>query len=320
MRPGEELTIYDLAGLLSPPAPLAEPDDFDAFWGRTRTELLAPGLDVAVEEEVETAAHTVQRISFASSAGERATAWLALPAAPVHGGLVFGHGYGGRDAPEMDRVPAGVAAVFPVANGFSRYVKSAFPAIGSDHVLHGIADRETYAHRFAVADIWRAASLLLDAAPGARHRLDYLGVSFGGGIGALALAFDDRFRRAVLDVPSFGHFPMRLSRLCTGSGEAVRRHLVDHPEDRATLDWFDAAIAARRIRIPVLVAAALQDPSVDPRGQFAVYHALGGEKRLTVREVGHLDGPLADEAERRVRRHGVEFLAAGDLAEIPGRR
>ena len=45
----------------------------------------------------------------------------------------------------------------------------------------------------------------------AARRLDYMGISFGGGIGALALPWDERFHRAHLNVPSFGHHPLRLT-------------------------------------------------------------------------------------------------------------
>ncbi|QNA93107.1 hypothetical protein G4G29_13565 [Microbacterium sp. Se63.02b] len=133
-------------------------------------------------------------------------------------------------------------------------------------MLAGIAHRDTYSHRFSAADVWRAATVLLDMAPAVTGALDFSGGSFGGGIGAMALPWDDRFRRAALDVPSFGNHDVRLSRRCTGSGEAVREHLRDHPEARPVLDYFDAATAARRLRIPVHVSAALLDPAVDPRG------------------------------------------------------
>ncbi|GFJ88937.1 acetylxylan esterase [Phytohabitans rumicis] len=128
------------------------------------------------------------------------------------------------------------------------------------------------------------------ALPGA-ERLDYNGGSFGGGIGALALPWDDRFTRAHLYVPSFGHHPLRLAAPSTGSGEAVRRLLAREPHLRPVLDYFDAAIAARRIHIPVYVSAARRDPAVLPDGQFAVYEALAGPKHLYVLSTGHPANP-----------------------------
>ena len=225
---------------------------------------------------------------------------------------MIGHGYGGRTAPDHDRVPADTAAIFPAAPGTEPNAGSRFPPLPSEHVLAGLAHRNTYSHRFAAADLWRAATVLLDVAPAAAEALDFSGGSFGGGIGAMALPWDSRFRRASLDVPSFGHHSIRLGRRCTGSGEAVREHLRRHSEARSVLDYFDAATAARHISIPVHVAAALLDPAVDPRGQFAVYHALAGPKRLTVRANGHLDGPIAELSEQMALRDATDFFALPD--------
>ena len=314
-NPPEELTEYSLSTLLTPLAPPPEPEDFDGFWQATFQEFGAgPVAWEVAQEHAATATHRVTEIRFRSSAGEDATAFAMLPHAvtDIRCGLVVGHGYGGRTGPDVERVPAHTAAIFPVAPGTHVGTASRFPASPDEHVLAGIAHRDTYSHRFSAADIWRAATILLDMAPSAAGSLDFSGGSFGGGIGALALPWDDRFRRAALDVPSFGNHDVRLSRRCTGSGEAVRQHLRDHPEVRPVLDYFDAAIAARRLHLPVHVSAAMLDPAVDPRGQFAVYHALSGPKRLGVRAAGHLDGPVGALSDRLALQDGMDFLALPD--------
>ena len=78
------------------------------------------------------------------------------------------------------------------------------------------------------------------------------------------------------------------------------------------LDYFDAATAARRLHLPVQVSAAVLDPAVDPRGQFAVYHALSGSRRLAVRANGHLAGPAGERADRLALQDGMDFLALPD--------
>ncbi|MEU4017315.1 acetylxylan esterase [Microbacterium sp. NPDC028030] len=311
----EEMTEYLLSTLLMPLAPPPEPDDFDDFWRETFLEFgVGPVSWEFTQDLAPTPTHRVAEIRFHSSAEERAAAYAMVPhrIAETRRGLVVGHGYGGRTAPDLDRVPADTAAIFPVAPGTHAVADSRFPAPPDDHVLAGIAHRDTYSHRFSAADIWRAATVLLDMVPAVAGALDFSGGSFGGGIGAMALPWDDRFRRAALDVPSFGNHDVRLSRRCTGSGEAVRRHLRDHPEVRPVLDYFDAATAARRLRIPVHVSAALLDPAVDPRGQFAVYHALSGPRRLGVRAGGHLAGPIGELSDRLALQDSVDFLALPD--------
>ncbi|WP_181157552.1 acetylxylan esterase [Microbacterium sp. MYb62] len=312
--PPEEMTEYSLGTLLTPLAPPDEPDDFDDFWRTTFQEFGTGAVDWRLAEDLApTDTHRVSEIRFRSSADEPAAAYVLLPrAAATRRGLVVGHGYGGRTGPDLDRVPADTAAIFPVAPGTHVDTKSRFPALPDEHVLAGIAHRDTYSHRFSAADIWRAATVLLEMAPAATGALDFSGGSFGGGIGALALPWDARFRRAALDVPSFGNHGVRLSRRCTGSGEAVRRYLRHHPDTRPVLDYFDAAIAARRLRLPVHVSAAVLDPAVDPRGQFAVYHALAGPRRLSVRANGHLPGPIGELSDRLALQEGIDFLALPD--------
>lgn len=60
------------------------------------------------------------------------------------------------------------------------------------------------------------------------------------------------------------------------------------------------------------VSAAVLDPAVDPRGQFAVYHALTGPKRLSVRANGHLDGPIGAQSDALALQAGIDFLALPD--------
>lgn len=301
------------------PPPLAEPADFDDFWLTTRRELTAAPLHWRVRRAYDDPrlGCRVEELSFRSSTGEHVSAWITHPAGSVvEWGMVVSHGYGGRaEGPEDLPFAPNTAKIFPCAPGLPPNRSTRIPALAAEHVLHGIRARETYVHRFCVADIWLAASVLLERFPMISHPLDYVGASFGGGIGALALPWDERFGRAHLHVPSFGHHPLRLGEPCTGSGEAVRRFLAEEPRVRPVLDYFDGAIAARRIQIPVHVSAARLDPAVPPGGQFAIYHALRGPKRLFVLTAGHLayDGQ-AEEIARRDREL-AEFFGPPGSAE-----
>jgi cephalosporin-C deacetylase len=223
---------------------------------------------------------------------------------PADGGVdqavVVGHGYGGRTEPDLTTVPEHAAAIFPVARGLeSRGVLAGIPSKSAEHVLHGIDSVDTYVHGGCAADVWCAASALLALLPVAPEKLSYLGGSFGGGIGALALPWDHRFTAAALRMPSFGHHPLRLTLPCTGSGEAVRQYARKHPEVRDVLRYYDAAVAARHLRIPTLLGPSLWDPAVPPPGQFAVCNAVAGDKELFAFTAGHTDYPGdAEEADR----------------------
>jgi cephalosporin-C deacetylase len=271
-----------------------EPADFASFWRATFTEALAAPLDWSIKPSAHpgNAGHAVFDIEYAGLLGNRIGGWLTKPRnAPVTRGLLIGHGYGGRDAPDLAPPVADAATIQPVCTGLpTRSLHAGIPSQGGEHVLHGIDHRETYVHRHSVMDLWRAASVLHEAVPESRPRLDYLGGSFGGGIGALALPWDDRIRSAYLCVPSFGNHPLRLQLPCSGSGEAVRLLVQKRPELRSVLAYFDAALAARHTHKPVFVAAAAFDPAVPPAGQYSVFNSLAGPKELYPLTAGHYDG------------------------------
>ncbi|WP_406454371.1 acetylxylan esterase [Streptomyces sp. NBC_00876] len=292
-------TLDELKAVPAPPAP----DDFADFW-RARHDAARK---VATEPEIgpledERDGVRIHGVTYNSVGGVRIGGWLALPVEePVRHGFVIGHGYGGRQSPGPD-VPLPLpssAAILPCVRGTGpRGLVAGIPDVSSAHVLHGIESRDTYVIGDCVADLWCAASALQELVPelAGTGRLGLLGESFGGGLGALALPWDDRIGAAQLTVPTFGNHPLRLTLRCAGSGESVRGYHREHPEVVEVLRYFDAATAAGLVELPTMVAAALFDPSVPPPGQFAVYNALAGERELLVLAAGHFEhAGLAEE-------------------------
>ncbi|MGX7675780.1 acetylxylan esterase [Plantactinospora sp. DSM 117369] len=273
------------------------PDDFAEFWtGLYERARIVDPAPVARPSGPDGALHDVE---FTSLDGIRVGGWLSLPAdGRVERGLVVGHGYGGRAAPDAAIPVERAAVLYLCSRGMpARGRVPGIPDTAREHVLHGIAARDTYVHGGCAADVWCAVSALCRLVPQAAARVDYLGGSFGGGIGALAVPWDERIRSACLVVPSFGNHPLRLTLPCTGSGEAVRRYARDHPEVRGVLSYFDAATAATFLRVPTHVGLALADPAVPPPGQFAVYNALAGPRERFLLTAGHTEyAGKADEA------------------------
>ncbi|GAA3143377.1 cephalosporin-C deacetylase [Kribbella aluminosa] len=300
---------YGLDDLLSVPAP-DRPDDFETFWrlkyDDARQVEVAPDLG---QLEIAEDGVRVFGLTF-SSVGVRLGGWLAIPDGPVSHGIVVGHGYRGRDAIDLPLPVPGMAAIFPCARGIgARSYVGGIPAEPMRHVLHGIQARERYAIGGCVADVWCAASALLQLVPSIKGRLGYVGSSFGGGIGALALPWDERFGAAQLTVPTFGQHPLRLTMQSIGSGEALRQYHATHPAVTEVLRYFDAAAAATLIGIPVQVAAALFDPAVPPPGQFAIYNALSAERSLVILSAGHFEYANADAENQAVLNAQQIFLA-----------
>ncbi len=276
------------------------PPDFEAFWERRYRATI----DTAPAPQLRPSEHRregvqVYDVGFQSTGNVQIQGWITVPTdQPVTCGLVVGHGYGGRDGPDLVPLMPDAAIFYPCFRGLAR---SAMPPFSSDphwHVLHDIEHPERYIHGGCVEDLWLTISVLLELHPQIAGRVGYVGISFSGGIGALALACERRIQRAHLDVPSFGHHPVRLRLPTLGSGAALRRvwregrlRLVP------TLALHDAACGARFIRIPVQCACALSDPFVTPPGQFAIFNSLGGPKELIVLERGHAsEGPFGEQA------------------------
>ncbi len=309
---------YDLDALLAviPPEP---PADFAAFWSaryaRAREQRPAAELRPAgwADERFE-----VHDLSYESTGGMRIGGWVLAPRRlPVRRGFVIGHGYGGREGPDLDLPFDDAVLFFPCARGISRSRCAGLPEAPNEHVLWGIDDRERYVLGGCVDDVWVAVTALEELFPGARGRVGYLGISFGGGIGAMAVPWDERIASAHYNVPSFGHQALRLSLPTIGSGEAVQRYRQQCGHIPETLRYYDAAVAARFTTVPVHVAAALFDPVVAPPGQFAVYNALPDEKRLFVLDAGHFDYPRRVEQQRMLLAELEQFFGCDESRISP---
>ena len=293
-----------------------EPSDFDGFWrGRAAA---AHGHDLSVTRRP-TSDPGTYAISFTSVGGVRIGGWLQLPEGPPTCAMIVGHGYAGRDAPDPSWAPPGAAVLYPVARGLPELsLKPDIPSDSQDHVLHGIEHRDTYVIGACAADLlWCAAGaleILLGQRVGQRFgglRTTYQASSFGGGVGALAAPWEERLDALVLHLPTFGDHPRRLAVPCTGSGAALSRWVLDHPEAWDVLPYFDAAHAAARLRVPTIVAPAHEDPAVPPVGQWAVAEAVGERwQRVMPMTTGHLE----DDPEEIAR---LQF-AARELAEGGG--
>ena len=293
--------------------PPAAPDGFDAFWNaRYAKAINADPKPSLSRSELQHANWNVLDISYASTDGVAIGGWLLLPKrSAIKRGLVVGHGYGGRDQPEFDVPVEETAVLFFCARGMSRSAHPPIPSEASGHVLHGIESRDSYVIGGCVEDIWLAVSALIELYPWLEGRIGYSGVSFGGGLGALAIPFDTRIDRGFLAIPTFGNRPLWLRLPTVGSADSVQQYQRKHGSVLETLRFFDAATAATRITVPMLVAAARFDPAVAPPCQFSVANALPGSKEIFVLDAGHFDYDGAAEQNEELRAKVALFFTAG---------
>lgn len=275
--------------------PPAAPSDFAAFWQTTYSLALATNPNPVLRPIASPRkGFDVFELDYTGINGFRVGGWLTRPtdAVPTRG-VIVGHGYGGRAEPDLFLPGSPAIAIFPCGRGFHRSAHPDLPSVSTAHVIHGITHRDTYIHRFCVADLFSAVSALLALHTNLAGHIDYMGTSFGGGMGAMMLPWEKRIRRAYLGVPSFGHHPIRLTCPCAGSGESIRQAATETPAIADTLRYFDSAIASTFSQTPTMVSCALFDPAVPPPGQWAVYNALPdpARKHLFIHQAEHFDWP-----------------------------
>jgi len=304
------LGVDELRAIRPPEAP----PNFDDFWRARYVGALGVNPRPRLSESGSRHPNwRVHDIIYTSTDEFQIGGWLLLPReGTLRRGLVVGHGYGGRDQPDFDIPVKETAVLFPCFRGLSR---SRRPPISSDpawHVLTDIDKPERYILGGCVEDLWLAVSVLIKLYPELDGRIGCSGPSFGGGIGALAISFDKRIDRGHLTVPTFGNMPIWLTLPTVGSGHAVQDYQKTHKDVLKTLSLFDAATAATRIEIPMLVAVARFDPAVAPPCQFSVANALptSNHHEIVILDAGHFDYPGSEEQHARLSEKVRRFFRA----------
>jgi cephalosporin-C deacetylase len=291
--PTHGLSLDALRAIRPPPAP----PGFDDVWRARHARALGVDPRPRIRESGTHPRWRVHDIAYTSTDAFEIGGWLLLPKqGAVKRGLVVGHGYGGRDQPDFDIPVAETAVLFPCFRGLSRSRRPSIPCDPAGHVLQDIGKPERYILGGCVEDLWLAVSALIRLYPELEGRIGYSGISFGGGIGALALPFDRRIDRGHLVVPTFGGMPLWVTLPSVGSANSVQHYRDTHPDVLETLRFFDAAAAAARIAIPMLVAVARFDPAVAPPCQFSVANAVTSNVHETVvLDAGHFDYDAREE-------------------------
>lgn len=293
---------YSLNQLLAVKTP-KDPKDFDNFWQQRYQKALTvipqPQTKIINEDRL---GWRVFDIRYTSTDNFPIRGWLLLPTSGViRRGFIIGHGYGGREEPDYHLPFKDAALLFPCFRGLALSTRPYISSEPNWHVLHDINHRDRYILGGCVEDVWLSVSAMLTLFPRTAGRLGYLGISFAGGIGALALAWEARISKGHLNIPTFGHQPLRLRLATNGSARSVQQYYRTHKKQTLkVLRYFDAALAAKRITIPVHCACAKFDPCVAPPGQFAIYNALAGEKQLFILDAGHHSYPNQAQQEREL--------------------
>lgn len=302
---------YTLDRLLTVRPP-REPKTFRQFWRQKYEKALQTTPQTVIHDRNDERSHwRVFDLSYTSTDNFPIRGWLLIPRqGPVKRGFIIGHGYGGRDEPDLHLPFSDSVLMFPCFRGLALSKKSPVSSDPFWHVRHDIDKIDRYILGGCVEDLWLAVTALLRLFPQLEGHLGYLGVSFGGGIGALAMAFEERVDRAHFNVPSFGHHPLRLKLKTLGSADSVQKVYIKAKKSTLkTLSFYDAAVAAKYMQMPVHFACAKFDPVVAPPGQFAIHNAVPENKELFVLEAGHFEYPHKPQQETELLQQLSTFFA-----------
>ncbi|MGW1894704.1 acetylxylan esterase [Streptomyces sp. NPDC002004] len=291
--PLEELRRYRPA--------LPEPDDFDAFWEKTLSEVREHDLDPRfVPVDVPLSGVDVLDVTYAGFGGHPVKGWLILPAGarePLPAVVEYiGYG-GGRGLPHMHLLWATAGFAHFVMDTRGQGSSGSAPGDTPDPVgsapaypgfmTRGIEDPHDYYYRRVYADAVRAveaarAHPLVDTA-----RVAALGASQGGGLTLAVGGLVPDLVAIAPDVPFLCDFPRSTGLTDRHPYAEIALYLKVHrgADERTfrTLSYFDAVHFAARGRAPALFSAALEDLTCPPSTVFAAFNAYaGGEKSIEV--------------------------------------
>lgn len=308
MDPFGDYPLATLLGVTTPPSPRY----FNDFWQDVyRHAMLHTPSPILHDSGKVHKHHKLYELSFVSTNSITIKGWLLVPIDEnVTRAFVVSHGYAGRDGPDYHLLFPHAALYFPCCRGIS---ESACEPISQDpywHVIHDINNKDNYIIRGCVEDIWLSISVLKKLYPSVKGRIGLLGISFGGGVGMLALAQDKRIKKAHFNIPTFGHHTLRLRIPTYGSGKSIQDFYQRDPYTlMRTLRYYDAAFAARNVTVPVHFALALRDTVVTPPGQFAIYNQVSSDKKRYILEAGHEEYPNQEQQHAELNTQLFEFFS-----------
>ena len=279
-EPGPD-DVCSVPTLTAAPAPASALATFEY----DRAADYAPALELIDTEQ----GVAIYELSFRSPRGtSRATGLLFVPeGAGPFAGLVLGHGMPGN-AQQM----AGNALVLARHGAVVVALDAPFARRGGSPVRFIDADSAEQVQY--MTDMQRAVDLLVARPDVDASRLGYMGISYGGAMGALFVGIERRLKTGILVVADGG--------------------LVSHftgPEDGGVFfglsctqlrRWFESMVPIEPIKyvgfaspMPLLLQSGQQDLLVPPRDAELLHGAVGEPKTIRWYNAGHA---LTAEAER----------------------
>lgn len=277
------------------------PANFKRFWDEAKVELVRIPIDARLEEVDAPDPGDAKRfkVSMANVNGTRVYGWLHLPdgegpfptvlSIPGSGvgrtgrfdgfteaGIaVFAIEIHGLEPGEKEIIGA-VQWVVPQDDVIKYFIKLEKGILDDYHSL-GKDDPYRYYHRRSLQGAVRAIDYLYTRSDVDTSKIFVFGGSQGGGLSLLSAAIDKRIKGVVATVPGFCDNTERLP------GNAGRSNGLNEKEKAQfinTMLYYDAALAAQLIDVPVMIGVGFIDDTCRPVNVYSAYNMLKGRKKI----------------------------------------
>ena len=270
-------------------SPSDAPEDFDAFWETTLSELAAVPMKVewTLLPEHSSEKRECYRVEMPSFGGATMGGIIFIPTAegryPVR---IYFMGYGADvyyDDPDWnaDRIDFTVSV----------RDQGIFKEGQIEWIDRGLGSKDDFYYRGAFCDIVRSVEFAASLPKADTTRIFGCGDSQGGAFTWISASLTDKMRAIAPSVPFLSDYP-DYAKIVWWPMHEVFQHADAEGIDRARLmdmlRYFDIKNFTGRITCPVFMAFGLQDPTCPPHTNFAGYNNVTSEKTyMCVPTCGH---------------------------------
>ncbi len=270
-------------------SPSDAPEDFDAFWETTLSELAAVPMEVewTLLPEHSSEKRECYRVEIPSLGGA------------TMGGIIFIPTAEGRYPVRMSFMGYGADVYYEDPDWNSDRIdycvsvrdQGIFKGRNNNWIERGLSSREEYYYRGAFCDVVRSVEFAASLPKADTTRIFGCGDSQGGAFTWISASLTDRMRAIVPSVPFLSDYP-DYAKIVWWPMHEVFQYADEKGMDRAAimdmLRYFDIKNFTGRITCPVFMAYGLQDPTCPPHTNFAGYNNVTSEKTyMCVPTCGH---------------------------------
>ncbi|MGI5878120.1 MAG: acetylxylan esterase [Christensenellales bacterium] len=276
------------------------PEDIDAFWDASLTEMRALDPQVTLKSAEFTAPFAeCFDLTFTGVGGARVYAKYLRPKgdAGPHPAVLQFHGYSGSSGDWVSKLPY-VAAGFSVAaldcrgqGGLSEDTGGVTGNTLRGHIIRGLLDGpEKLLFRSIFLDCAQLAGIVMAMPEVDENRVGAMGGSQGGGLTLACASLEPRIKRAAPIYPFLSDYKRVWDMdLDKNAYEELRRWFRDfdplHKREEeifTKLGYIDVQHLVRRIGAQVLMFTGLMDEICPPSTQFAAYNKIASPKQMVI--------------------------------------